>query len=177
MKNIIKSLKGKKSCGLDWVCGFSLKIVADDLSEELRQNSFWTKWKHTKVLPSYKNKGSRCEAKFYRPISNLSEISKLTERAIYNQVYSYLAQNDLIYEYHHGFLKFCSTSTVLHLLYDIWMKSLDEGQLNAAVFLDLNAGFDFINFDILIAKLKEYGFSAETIAWFESYLYNRKQCV
>ena len=36
MNKLIKGLKGKKSCGLDWICGFSLKIAAPTLAEELR---------------------------------------------------------------------------------------------------------------------------------------------
>ena len=28
---LIRKLKGKKSCGLDWICGYSLKIAAIEL--------------------------------------------------------------------------------------------------------------------------------------------------
>ena len=35
MMKLIKGLKGKKSCGLDWICGFSLKIAATELLDEL----------------------------------------------------------------------------------------------------------------------------------------------
>ena len=33
---LIKSLKGKRSCGLDWICGFTLKLAAKELVPELR---------------------------------------------------------------------------------------------------------------------------------------------
>lgn len=33
--DIFKSLKGKKSCGLDWICGFSIKIAAKELLPEI----------------------------------------------------------------------------------------------------------------------------------------------
>ena len=29
---LIKSMKGKKSSGVDWICGYSLKIAAKDLN-------------------------------------------------------------------------------------------------------------------------------------------------
>ena len=51
----------------------------------IRKNKFAKGWKYTKVLPGYKMKGS----KFYRPTLNLSEVSKLTERAVHSQVYKY----------------------------------------------------------------------------------------
>ena len=94
MLKITRGMKGKKSCGLDWICGYSLKIAAPILCEELlfitnlsiRSGKFASSWKYTKVLPAFKNKGSKYDAEFYRPLSNLSEVSKLTERAIHGQV-------------------------------------------------------------------------------------------
>ena len=104
---IIKSLKGKKSIGLDWICGFSLKLAAPILISEIRtlvnltirHGKYYTKWKYTKVLPGWKNKGTRHEAKYYRPISNICELSKIAEKAVYQQVYDYLFRNliDCIY--------------------------------------------------------------------------------
>ena len=185
MKNLIKTLKGKKSLGLDWICGFSLKICAETLSEELKvlinlsisKNKFVDKWKCSKILPGWKNKGTRFELKFYRPISNLSEISKLVERAVYNQMYDYLQSNDLIHSNHHGFLKCSSTSTALQHMFDIWLQHIDKGKLSSALFLDLSAGFDVVNHEILLKKMKEYKFTEDTVSWFTSYLLGRSQCV
>ena len=175
----------KKSCGLDWICGFSMKIAATELLNELmfitnlsiRTNKFSSNWKYTKVLPGFKNKGSRYEAKFYRPISNLSEISKLTERAVHNQVYGYFEKFSLFHPNHHGFLRNHSTTTAIQQIFDFWMKSIDEEKFTGSLLLDLSAGFDVIDFDLLLEKLKLYGFSEETISWFSSYLKDRFQCV
>ena len=43
--------------------------------------------------------------------------------------------------------------------------------------LDLSAGFDVINIDILLKKLIIYNFDNQTIQWLSSYLKNRQQCV
>ena len=185
MKKLLKKMKGKKSCGLDWICGYSLKSVSDVIEPELRElvnltirkNSYTNSWKYSRVLPGFKNKGSRAELKFYRPISNIQEISKLAERCVYNQMYDYLDKNDLIHPNHHGFLKNCSTSTALQQIYDVWMKHLDGGKLTGALFLDLSAGFDVIDHSLLLRKLSHYGFTEETINWFRSYLTGRHQCV
>ena len=125
---LIKCLKGKKSSGLDWICGYSLKLAAKLLLPELkvlvnltfRHGKYYSKWKKTKVLPGFKNKGSKFDAKFYRPISNLSEVSKITEMAAHDQLYRYLNENNLIHPDHHGFLKNrsinnCSATTDGHL--------------------------------------------------------------
>ena len=185
MNKLIKGLKGKKSCGLDWICGFSLKIAAPALAEELkfltnlsiRTSRFPTGWKFTKVLPGFKNKGSRFEANSYRPISNLSEISKLTERAVHSQVYDYFEKSSLFHPNHHGFLKNHSTATAIQQIFNFWMKALDEGKLTSTLLLDLSAGFDVIDFDILLEKMEHYGFQQETVSWFSSYLKGRSQCV
>ena len=171
MKKLIRTMKGKKSLGLDWICGYSLKIAAGCLSDELRaiinicirKKQFVTKWKCAKVLPRWKNKGTRFELKYYRPLSNLSEVSKLVERAVYDQMYDYLQSNNLIHPNHHGFLKSSSTSTALQHMFDLWLQHLDKGNLSSALFLDLSAGFDVINHRILLMKMREYNFTEETV--------------
>ena len=87
VKKLLKQMKGKKSLELDWICGFSLKLSSECLTDELKalinikiqKHKFVEKWKCSKILPGWKNKGNRFELKFYRPISNLSEVSKLVE--------------------------------------------------------------------------------------------------
>ena len=182
---LVKNLKGKKSCGLDWICGFSLKIVAKDIIPELRElinltirnGRFITKWKQAKILPAFKNKGNRFDLKYYRPLSNLPEVSKLAERAVYDQLFKYLITNNLIHPNHHGFLRNCSTATALQQMVDTWLQSLDDGKIVAALFLDLSAGFDVINHKLLLEKLQRYGFSTQTMDWFKSYLTDRSQAV
>ena len=57
------------------------------------------------------------------------------------------------------------------------MKGIDEGKLSGSLLLDLSAGFDVIDLDLLLKKLKLYGFKDEALCWFESYLKDRFQCV
>ena len=57
------------------------------------------------------------------------------------------------------------------------MKGLDEGKFIGSLFLDLSAGFDVIDFDILLEKLKLYRFRDNTLKWFSSYMNGRYQCV
>ena len=59
-------------------------------------------------------------------------------------------------------------------------KSRREGEKRecvSALFLDLSKGFDTINHDLLLAKLKSYGFSLNALKLMHSYLNNRKQQV
>ena len=51
------------------------------------------------------------------------------------------------------------------------------GECVSTVFLDLSKAFDTINHDLLLAKLRAYGFSLDTLKLTHSYLINRKQQV
>ena len=185
VSKLVKKMKGKKSCGLDWICGYSLKIVAKDLIPELgelinitfRKGSFTPQWKISKILPAFKNKGNRFDLKYYRPLSNLPEVSKLAEKAAHEQLFNYLSINNLIHPNHHGFLRNCSTTTALQQMVDTWLQSLDGGKIVSTLFLDLSAGFDVINHELLLRKLHLYNFSSNTMNWFKSYLKDRFQAV
>ena len=54
---------------------------------------------------------------------------------------------------------------------------LDNSKLPITVYLDLSKAFDTINHEILLKKLKYYGFADTPLKWFESYLHNRQQHV
>ena len=51
-------------------------------------------------------------------------------------------------------------------------KALYKGEYVSALFMDLSKAFDTINDDLLIAKLKAYGFSKEVLKLMKSYLKN-----
>ena len=57
------------------------------------------------------------------------------------------------------------------------LDALENGLKVGGVYLDIAKAFDTVNHDILLRKLEYYGFRANTLMWFESYLKNRKQYV
>lgn len=63
------------------------------------------------------------------------------------------------------------------LLYTWKMNGLDDKKLAGAVLIDYRAAFDVIDHDILIAKLKCFGFSLASFDWIGSYLSNRGHSV
>ena len=118
------------------------------------------------------------EASSYRPISNLSVVSKLLERLVAKQLVSYLKDNDLLPDLQSAYRSNHSTETaVLKVLADI-LLALDSGDLAALVLLDLSAAFDSVDHDTLLQRLRtSYGLGGVVIDWFVSYLGGRTQYV
>lgn len=98
-------------------------------------------WKCARVTPIHKA-DSRVDPANYRPISVLSVIAKLFEKAIFNQVYSYLNENNLLSKYQSGFRPMHSTLTALIDITDNWYLNIDNGLTNAILFVDLKKAFD-----------------------------------
>ena len=65
---------------------------------------------------------------------------------------------DKLSQYLTGFRKSHGTQYLLVTMLEKWKKAVDNGEYVSALFLDLSKGFITINHDLLLAKLKAYGF-------------------
>ena len=108
-------------------------------------------------------KGSKNEAKNYRPISLLPLISKVIEQSIQNQTQDYLQKNVLLYSYQSGFRAPNSTDTCLPQLTDMILNGAENGNYTGMISIDLQKAFDTLDHKILFAKMKCIGFSNKTI--------------
>jgi retron-type reverse transcriptase len=96
---------------------------------------------------------TKCEN--YRPISILPVVSKIFEKEIFQQLYSYLSANSLISMFQSGFRPKHSPLTLLLQMCDKWLKNMDEGKITGVVSLDIKKAFDSINHQILMSKMKD----------------------
>ena len=96
---------------------------------------------------------------------------------MYNRLYKYLSNNDLLYDKQFGFKKGHSTDhAVLQLASEI-SDFFDNNLFTLGVFIDLSKAFDTVDHEILISKLNNYGIRGTNLKWFKDYLTNRKQCI
>ena len=118
------------------------------------------------------------DVKFYRPISNLSVLSKLLERLVAKQLLSYLTTARLLPDLQSAYRAFHSTETaVLKVMSDI-LLAVDRGDLAVLTLLDLSAAFDTVDPAILLRRLDvSYGLGGSVHRWFSSYLSGRTQHV
>ena len=157
------------------------EFIAEPLAEIINL-SFTTgiyidKLKISKIIPIYKEKGSKCVSKNYRPISLLSNINKIIEKIMHLRLYNFLEEQDSIYDYQFGFRKNHSTNHALIDLTEDIRQAIDSNKFACGVFIDLQKAFDTVDHNILLKKLDHYGIRGIANDWFKSYLENRKQFV
>jgi hypothetical protein len=180
----IDSLKPKSSRGVDMISNRILKATKHELASSLtliinqclEKGVFPDPLKFAKVVPIFK-KGQDSLFTNYRPVSILPSISKIFEKIMHKQMYSYFDDNRLFYQSQYGFRAKHSTELAVSELLDKVINDLDKGETPISIFLDMSKAFDTINHDILLYKLRYYGFNDTAIKLLQSYLKNRYQYV
>ena len=96
--------------------------------------------KMAEVLPTFK-KGDKTEKNNYRPISLISNVSKMLEKLICKRLYSFLEENNSFYPYQFGFRPTHSTNSALIEISEQIRKACDKGLSACRVYLDLKKSF------------------------------------
>ena len=111
-------------------------------------------FKSAHITPLLKKSGLHLnEACNYRPVSNLSFLSKILEKAVGRQLYSYLTGAKLFSSHQSAYRKFLSTETVLLRVTSDLVSHLDKGEVALMAFLDLSAAFDTVDKETLLNRL------------------------
>ena len=183
VREVINSLNNS-SPGHDELPPFVAKACMDEfikpithmINESLKSGVFPSELKLARVVPIFKS-GDPSLLTNYRPISVLSFFSKIFEKIVYNLVFDFLSDNEILYDYQFGFRSKHSTQQALITLVDRVTKSLDRTNIVVSSFIDLKKTFDTVHHRILLRKLYAYGIRGVLLKWFESYLTDRSQYV
>lgn len=142
--SLLSKLSEAKATGLDKISAWFLCKCSDLITESLclifdhliSTGIFSEQWKCSKLIPLFKQ-GDCKDLNNYCPISIIPVVGKVFGRVIYDQVYAFLIDNNLLSNRQSGFR--CLHSLVTGVLEAInsWAYNIDNGIVNAVILLDL----------------------------------------
>jgi len=158
IREALKKLRPKKSCGYDQVPMIVIKDTADLLMNAYRKVfqdatiKIPDLWKLSLVRPLHKS-GDKMAAQNYRPISNLCSLEKVFEKIILHLI----DENGEIDDgkHQHGYKKNHSTTTAAVTIQSLLAEKLDQKQNTILYSLDLSAAFDMLRQDKFYEIMKE----------------------
>jgi Reverse transcriptase (RNA-dependent DNA polymerase) len=176
-----------KSSPLDVIPTWLLKLLSPVLTApittlanlSLSSGIFPSSFKYAQITPILKKPTlPPCQPSSYRPISNLTTISKLLEKLCLKRLLQHLPGTQNLDPRQSAYCKGRSTeSSLLRVVNDI-NGTITNGSASLLIGLDISAAFDCIEHDILLDRLEyDFGVTGIARAWFASFLSGRTQSV
>ena len=182
MFDIIMSC-ASKTCSLDcmptWLLKSNIDVVVpyvkDIVNMSLRDGVFPLSLKQAIVTPIIKKTTLDWnELKNYRPVSNISFIGKVIEKAVISQFNEHMEKNDLNEVFQSAYKNKHSTETALLKVKDDITCALDKNHAAFLIMLDLSTAFDTIDHGILFHQFEhDFGIKGTALQWFKSYMSGR----
>ncbi|KAK6174094.1 hypothetical protein SNE40_017434 [Patella caerulea] len=186
IKNLILK-SSSKCCDLDPIPTWLIKHCIDELvpviahivNTSLNLGDVSSILKSALVNPLLKKSNlDRNVLKNFRPVSNLSFLSKIIEKVVAARLKDHLSINNLDEKFQSAYKAFHSTETALLRVHNDILTNIDNKQSTVLILLDLSAAFDTIDQSLLINRLAlRFGIQGIALKWFRSYLSGRTQSV
>ena len=145
------------------------------INNTLNSGIFHDLWKTAVVTPLLKKHDLEAVNSNYRPVSNLSFVSKIAEKGVILQLNDHLTTNNLHSGHQSAYKPNFSTETALCILVNDLLWAFEKSDVTILVALDLSAAFDTVDHNILSAVLhNNYGITDSALEWLQSYLHNRQ---
>ena len=182
VEKAIKKLKYSCSAGPDGIPSCVLKkcmaalirplVIILNLS--LQQKTFPTMWKKSIMFPVHK-KGDKRNIENYRGITSLCACSKVFEIIVHEALF--VCSSQYISVDQHGFFPKRSVATNLTQFVSFCLSRLGDEEQVDAVYTDLKAAFDRVDYAILLSRIEKLGVSGDLVKWMKSYLTDRDLCL
>jgi len=174
-----------KSCLLDPMPTWLVKkmqevlvpVICNLCNASLQHGIFPTSLKQAIVLPRLKKTTlDPCSLASYRPISNLTLISKVVERIVTSRLVRHAEENQLFPVRHSSYRRSHSTETAMLCVHNDLVRAVDNKEVTALVLLDLSSAFDTVDHSTMLTVLhRRFGVEESAMDWFTSYLSDRTQ--
>ena len=106
----------------------------------------------------------------YRPVTNLTHLSKIIERAMLDQLVPFLEEVGMVPRYQSAYRKLHSTETALCEIHDDVVSNTCHGKASLLVLLDLSAAFNTVDHQLLLSDFSDCGGEGTALSLLESYL-------
>ena len=113
----------------------------------------------------------------YHPVTNLTHLSKIIERAMLDQLVPFLEKAGVVPRYQSAYKKLHSTETALCKIHDDLVSNTCHGKASVLVLLDLSPAFGTAGHQLLLSDFSDCGVEGTALSLLESYLENREQCM
>ena len=178
VSDVITCLKSK-SCELDVIPTSILKLmqpkvtplITKIVNQSLGDGCFCREWKTAVVRPLLKKLGLALIFTNYRPVSNLTFISKVIEWCVLLQISQHCEDYKLQPDYQSAYREHYSCETAVLISNDI-LWGMEGQSITSLVVLDLSAAFDTVNHDILLVYTLQLSMElkGKALKWFDEYL-------
>ena len=161
---IIRSLDPNKAHGYDMTSICMSKICDKSICKSLelifqtciKRRKFPNEWKMANVVPVHK-KSDKQILKNYRPVSLLPICGKVFERLIYNSLFEYFIENDLISPSQSGFKTVDSCKNqLISITHEIYQSFVDVFGVKS-IFLDISRDLAKFGIMALFINLRKMG--------------------
>ena len=133
-------------------------------------------WKRANIVPIFKS-GCRNKPENFRPVSLTSQVCKLFESLMRDDMVNHLESNGLLNISQHGFRKGMSCLINLLSFLEEVTEGLDAKNSIDVVYLDFAKAFDKVPHKRLINKVRSFGIGGVLLRWIENWLAGRLQRV
>ena len=181
---IIREMKCKKSYGEDGITNEIIKccspivenFIAIAFNKCIQEKTYPKCFKTAKVIPLHK-KGDKTDPSNYRPISLLSALGKIFEKLLHKRVVKFCKKENILTHIQYGFREKRSCIDAINSVTEFMRNEIEAKNKGQACFIDLQKAFDTLDHEILMIKLKKYGFRGTILEILRKYLSDRYQFV
>jgi len=179
--HVIRTTNNKKSSGPDTIPNCILRKLDKFNVQSLRilfnhcinVGYFPVSWRQANIVPVVKPRKSPKDPSNYRPISLLSNISKLFEQCLLLKLEDGIVDKKITKDFQMGFKKHHSTLHPLLYFSSHVANSLNKRLATIATFIDIKKAFDSVYTNGLLHKMIRYGIDFNLVNILQSYLSDR----
>ena len=163
---IINKMDNNSRSGYDMFYTKIIKAIINEIRKTIKLTLIINQMLESGIFPDsltllteflYIKKGNINSITNYRPISLLPTLSKVFERVICNQLYTYLDHNNLLLEQQYGFRANHSAKLATIKLSNYIVHAINRKLTPVNIYIYFSKAFDTLKFDIVLYKLHYYG--------------------